>query len=438
MSRRSEGKFGDDGLRSWRAAANIATAMQTSSLDATAVVTAFLYRRGRVLLLRRSERVGTYPGRWAGVSGYLERPPLEQALIEIEQEVGVGADQVALRGIGAPMLVTDRAALTRWLVYTFLFRLRAGAQVRTDWEAATWEWVPPEEVAHRKTVPGLASGLSRVWPPWGTARFWSILADIATDTKRGATDLALGGLPTVDSVRGRNRRRALLAFASLQPSMGIFPHLAARLLNTRTSARRLADEVRAATTRSAEHAAAALGTSGRVLTHSASSACGEALLHWWRPGREVVVTESRPEQEGVSLARELASAGLRVTLISDAQVGLFVPRCDAILVGADAITADDQLINKAGTRLAALAARESGIPCYAVIQTHKVCPPGWPLSLTPQEPGKLARVRGVRVANVAFDATPVSWFTEVLTERRPMGARLLRGMRRNLGRLPKV
>ncbi len=412
--------------------------MQTSSLDATAVVTAFLYRRGKVLLLRRSERVGTYPGRWAGVSGYLERLPLEQALLEVEQELGVGADQVALRGLGAPMLVTDRAAVTRWLVYTFLFRLRLGGQVRTDWEAASSEWVRPDEVSHRKTVPGLASGLSRVWPPWGTVGFWSSLADIATDTKRGATDLALEALPIVDRVRGRDRRRALLAFASLQPSMGIFPHLAARLLNTRTSAQHLAIEVKVATAESAEHAAAALRMSRRVLTHSASSACRETLLRWWRPGREVVVTESRPGREGVSMARGLSSAGLRVTVISDAQAGLFVPRCEAVLVGGDAITTDDQLINKAGTRLAALAARESRIPCYAVIQTHKVCPPGWPLSLAPQDPAKLARVSGVRVANVAFDATPVSWFRGVFTERGPVGARALGGLRRNLGRLPRI
>jgi len=40
------------------------------------VVTCFLLRRAaagdEVLLLRRSQKVGTYRGRWAGVSGYLE------------------------------------------------------------------------------------------------------------------------------------------------------------------------------------------------------------------------------------------------------------------------------------------------------------------------------------------------------------------------------
>ena len=170
-----------------------------------------------------------------------------------------------------------------------------------------------------------------------------------------------------------------------------------------------------------------------MLTHSASRACREALAMWADGGKEVVVTESRPKREGVALARDLASAGLGVTLVSDAEMGVFVPRCDAVLVGADAISAEDQLINKAGTRLAVLAAREAGVPAYAVAQTHKVCPEGWPLALTPQEPSDLARVSGVRVANIAFDATPISWFTAVFSERGPLTAGLLTRTRRRLG-----
>jgi len=153
---------------------------------------------------------------------------------------------------------------------------------------------------------------------------------------------------------------------------------------------------------------------------------------WGGEGREVVVTESRPKREGVGLARELAACGLGVTLISDAEIGLFVPRCDAVLVGADAIIGGDRLINKVGTRLAALAAREAGIPAYAVAQTHKICPPEWPTALTPQEPSDLARVSGVRVAKIAFDATPLSWFRGIFTERGRLTGKLLRETRRAL------
>ena len=53
------------------------------------MVTCFLESRGQILLLCRSERVGTYQGRWAGVSGYIEGPPDVQALVEIDEETGL-------------------------------------------------------------------------------------------------------------------------------------------------------------------------------------------------------------------------------------------------------------------------------------------------------------------------------------------------------------
>jgi translation initiation factor 2B subunit (eIF-2B alpha/beta/delta family) len=413
--------------------------MQASWLEAVPVVTVFLYRRGKVLLLKRSRRVSTYQGRWAGVAGYLERLPLPQGYLELREEVGLAPADVALRGIGCPLVVDDRAVLHPWLVFTFLFCLRDGASVRTDWESEAAEWVEPAEVSRRPTVPGLPDALARVWPPWGGNRFWREMEGIATDTETGATALALRGLRVVSRLQRAARRRGLLAFASLHPSMGILPHMASRALDGTMLLSGLARELDRATAASADEAARMLHPYRRVLTHSASRACRDALVQWWQPGdgrlpgREVVVTESRPKREGVRLGRELAQAGVRVTLISDAAAGVFVPRSEAVLVGADAIGGDDQLINKAGTRLIALAARESGVPCYAVAQTHKIAPTDWPLALTPQDPRDLARVRRVQAANIAFDATPLSWFTAVATERGSLTRKLLTKVRRELG-----
>jgi len=118
------GEFRTVALHSWRGGGTIRAEMAGDSLDAIPVVTAFLYRRGRVLLLRRSARVGTYPGRWAGVSGYVERPPIAQARREVREEVDVGREDASLRGIGLPLRVKDPRTHRPWLVFTFLFRLR--------------------------------------------------------------------------------------------------------------------------------------------------------------------------------------------------------------------------------------------------------------------------------------------------------------------------
>ncbi|MFB6095104.1 MAG: NUDIX domain-containing protein, partial [Halodesulfurarchaeum sp.] len=57
-------------------------------MDATPVVTVFLRNEGAVLLLRRSEEVGSYPGAWGAVAGHAEGDPESQALAEVEEETG--------------------------------------------------------------------------------------------------------------------------------------------------------------------------------------------------------------------------------------------------------------------------------------------------------------------------------------------------------------
>jgi 8-oxo-dGTP diphosphatase len=133
------------------------------------VVTCFLLRRAaagdEVLLLRRSQQVGTYRGRWAGVSGYLEEAdPLAQAYREVEEEAGLTQEQVSLLRAGEPLVVLDAEADRRWIVHPFLFEVRVDAEVRVDWEHTEARWVRPEEVFAFDTVPQLAEALARVYP----------------------------------------------------------------------------------------------------------------------------------------------------------------------------------------------------------------------------------------------------------------------------------
>jgi 8-oxo-dGTP pyrophosphatase MutT (NUDIX family) len=133
------------------------------------VVTCFLLRRtaagDEVLLLRRSQQVGTYRGRWAGVSGYLEETdPLAQAYREVEEEVGLAREEVSLLRAGEPLEVVDADADRRWIVHPFLFEVGPDARVRVDWEHTEARWVRPEEVSAFETVPQLAEALMRVYP----------------------------------------------------------------------------------------------------------------------------------------------------------------------------------------------------------------------------------------------------------------------------------
>lgn len=129
------------------------------------VVTAFLRHDGRILLLRRSDRVGSYRGCWAAVSGYLEEPTaLAQALREIGEETGIPPAAVALAAEGEPMAVDDAALQRRWVVHPFLFDVASAPSVRLDWEHSAFRWVHPAELARLPTVPRLADALAACWP----------------------------------------------------------------------------------------------------------------------------------------------------------------------------------------------------------------------------------------------------------------------------------
>jgi len=132
------------------------------------VVTCFLIRRGEdgdeLLLLRRSDRVSTYRGLWAGVSGYLEaETPLAQAYRELEEEIGLGRDDVRLITEGEPLIVPDESINMRWTVYPFLFEALRPERLRLDWEHTDSRWLRPQELAELETVPGLAEGFERLY-----------------------------------------------------------------------------------------------------------------------------------------------------------------------------------------------------------------------------------------------------------------------------------
>jgi ribose 1,5-bisphosphate isomerase len=276
-------------------------------------------------------------------------------------------------------------------------------------------------------------------------RLWRAAESIAADRERGSTHLALEALRALEAfARTRQAQtaepvlpRAARALAALRPSMAVIPHVLALALPDISRAKAIGHGLAGATQRAAELAAAALADVRRVMTYSASTVCEEALRRWAqdRPEAEVI-PESQPKREGLALAKRLTNVGVQVTLTTDAQIGRSLRDVQALLVGADAITSEDQLVNKVGTETAVLMARELGRPAYAVCQTHKIAPPGWPVSLERQEPDDVHETTDFRVRNVAFDATPLDWFAQVITERGPLTQGLLTEARGQLASSP--
>ena len=127
------------------------------------VVTVFMEHGGRVLVLKRSSKVRTYKGCWAGVSGSVEKTPDEQALNEISEETGIGPEDSRLVRKGQPLEVVDEEKGITWVVHPYLFHLDEPYRVRLNWEHVDMRWIDPGEMELLDTVPGLAQALAHVW-----------------------------------------------------------------------------------------------------------------------------------------------------------------------------------------------------------------------------------------------------------------------------------
>lgn len=400
------------------------------------VVTAFVCSGDRIALVKRSDRVRTYKGKWAGFSGYIERIPLNQAWQELQEEAGISRDQVHLRGIGIPLRVDDGD--NRWLAFPFLFELADGVEITADWEASEWAWHSPDDLGSLDAVPGLADALESVWPPFGDRQFWDGLAEVATDTTSGATELArraavaLGGYVQAcySCVDRPELLRAIRAFAACRPVMGVFPDLATRLIlatERELGLNRFDDlieemlsAVSDATELSSTTAGDLLEGKRRIFTLSHSEAVRNTILRWYMEDYEVFVAESSPAFEGAELARILHEKGVTARVVPDSDIRKAVCSADAVLVGCDAITDEDEIINKIGTREAVEFARESDTPAYAVAQLFKITPPGWPVCLERQTPADLDPDAEETSGEYIYDRTPLDLFEAVFTEEGPL------------------
>lgn len=117
------------------------------------VVTAFLIKNGKVLLFKRSQRVGSYRGFWAAISGHMDTTPLEQVYTEIAEETGYTPEELVLLKEGQVFEYHDTALGIRWQIHPFLFHLKTSKLPKTDWENTDFCWVLPSEIASFATVP---------------------------------------------------------------------------------------------------------------------------------------------------------------------------------------------------------------------------------------------------------------------------------------------
>jgi translation initiation factor eIF-2B subunit delta len=123
------------------------------------------------------------------------------------------------------------------------------------------------------------------------------------------------------------------------------------------------------------HLRRALGAAPAIYTYSASSTVQGAIEDHFAAGAwfRVVVSESRPGNEGTRLAAALASRGIPVRLGTDAWLWGAIEDEGLLVVGADTLL-PTAWVNKIGTRALAARARETGVIVVCAADTSKFLP----------------------------------------------------------------
>ena len=123
----------------------------------TKIVTTFLTNSGKILLLKRSEKVKTMKNLWAGISGIIEgdEKPITRAEIEIFEEVGIKKNNISLLKQGKDILIeSPQYANHQWEVYPFLFTSK-NREIKLNWENSDSRWIDLDELNNFSTVPSL-------------------------------------------------------------------------------------------------------------------------------------------------------------------------------------------------------------------------------------------------------------------------------------------
>jgi translation initiation factor 2B subunit (eIF-2B alpha/beta/delta family) len=158
-----------------------------------------------------------------------------------------------------------------------------------------------------------------------------------------------------------------------------------------------------------------------VCTYSRSSQVVGILSGLFRQGLSfsVVLTESRPNNEGRTTAAEFAKAGIPVTLMVDAALSEAVRLCDTAVIGADAFSSS-AVINKIGSGSLALHCRKADKPLYVIASCHKLIPATVQLPAETGHPPDEVWPEvhpGIRIWNEYFETVPLDLFEGILTDR---------------------
>lgn len=119
-------------------------------------VAVFIMRRGKLLIMKRSQLVGYYRGAWGVIGGHVHKGvhPIDQAYLEVREETGLRRSDLKLVRVGKAVRIHDSATDKTWLSTPLLFEAKT-RRVKLDWEHTAYKWISMKRFPFRHSYPGI-------------------------------------------------------------------------------------------------------------------------------------------------------------------------------------------------------------------------------------------------------------------------------------------
>lgn len=112
------------------------------------VINVIVELHGKILIVKRSDKVSAYQGLWNGISGFIDEPKSieEFARQEISEELSIDLELIGNLSVCDPYIVEDQAIDRIWYVYPVLASLKSEPNIILDWEHTDYRWIQPSEL----------------------------------------------------------------------------------------------------------------------------------------------------------------------------------------------------------------------------------------------------------------------------------------------------
>jgi len=162
----------------------------------------------------------------------------------------------------------------------------------------------------------------------------------------------------------------------------------------------------------------------KLLTHCHSTNVVNSLIYSKKHGRKFSVynTETRPLFQGHRTAKELAKAGIKVTMIADSAVGDVlekggtIKKADIMLIGADALLQNGDVINKIGSNMFAEIAFHNRVPVYVIADSWKFSRRNVKIEQRAHEEIWKHAPKNVKIQNPAFEVVKSKYIKAIVSE----------------------